>query len=331
MTILQRRIGIPYPIFQAPTASIAGPELCAAVSAAGGLGAMGITWTEPEEAARNVREVRSRTDRPFQVNFALHFPPDALPAVLDAGAPVVTFSWGMPTPEMAGRVRDAGALLGIQVTSPDGARAALNHSPNFLVCQGIEAGGHVQSVTPLLDLLPTVIEAARGTPVVAAGGLTAGSDIARVLQWGAAAAMLGTRFVATRESRAHPEYKQALVAAGGESETALTVCFDAGWPYSPHRVLRNRTFTGWEAAGCPPVGQRPGEGEIIGHTATSEPIYRYEGMAPRSGMTGNVTEMCLYSGTGCGAIQDLPSAAELMARLIGEMEADNTATEEDLS
>src|SRR5689334_6733810 len=128
---LLQRLGIRYPIFQAPTASIAGPELCAAVSEAGGMGAMGITWTEPEEAARNVRMVRSRTDQPFQVNFALHFPPDSLPAALEAGAPVVTFSWGMPAAEWVARVRDAGALLGVQVTSPDGARAALARGADF--------------------------------------------------------------------------------------------------------------------------------------------------------------------------------------------------------
>jgi nitronate monooxygenase len=142
--------------------------------------------------------------------------------------------------------------------------------------------------------------------------------------------MLGTRFLATQESRAHPEYKQALVAAG-ESETALTVCFDSGWPYSAHRVLRNTTFTRWEAVGCPAIGQRPGEGDVLGHTATGEPIFRYEGMAPGAGVSGSVTEMCLYSGTGSGAIHDIPSAAELMARLIREMEAETAATEDDLS
>jgi nitronate monooxygenase len=325
-----QRLGVRYPIFQAPTASIAGPELCAAVSEAGGMGAMGLTWTEPEEAARHVRAVRGRTGQPFQVNFALRFPPDALPSALEAGAPVVTFSWGVPSAEMVQRVRDAGAMLGIQVTSPDGARAALEHGPDLLICQGIEAGGHVQSVTPLLSLLPCVVEAAEGTPVVASGGLASGADIARVLRRGAAGAMLGTRFVATQESRAHPDYKQAVVAAGA-SDTALTVCFDGGWPYAAHRVLRNETFRRWEAAGSPAAGQRPGEGDVIGHAASGEPILRYEDTAPRDGMTGAIKEMCLYAGAGCGVISDVSTAAELMTRLIRDMEACNAATENDLT
>src|SRR5437660_978684 len=91
-------LGIPIPILQAPTASIAGPELAAAVSIAGGLGSMGLTWTPEDEAVRAVCAVRATTDRPFAVNFALAFDPDSLPAVLDAGPPVVTFSWGNLAP-----------------------------------------------------------------------------------------------------------------------------------------------------------------------------------------------------------------------------------------
>src|ERR1051325_8334115 len=79
--------GLQYPIFQAPTGSIAGPELAAAVSAAGAMGAMALSWTPPEVAAEQVRHVRALTDRPFLVNFALAFPPNALAAALEAGAP----------------------------------------------------------------------------------------------------------------------------------------------------------------------------------------------------------------------------------------------------
>ena len=75
--------------------------------------------------------------------------------------------------------------------------------------------------------------------------------------------MLGTRFVATLESYAHPIYKQALVRADSD-QAVFTVCFEGGWPNAPHRSLRNNTFTNWEAAGCPPAGQRPGEGDVLG-------------------------------------------------------------------
>ena len=310
--------GLEYPLWQAPTGSIAGPELAAAVSAAGGMGAMALTWASPKQAAAQTKQVRAQTSRPFQVNFALAFPPRSLSAALEAGAPVVTFSWGDPSPYLA-QVRAAGAQVGVQVTNVEGARRMAQLGVDFLICQGIEAGGHVQSTQPLLLLLPRILAAAEGLPVVAAGGIAEGQDIARVLQLGAAGAMLGTRFVATLESRAHPDYKARLVEAEAET-TALTVCFDGDWPYAAHRVLRCSTLEQWEAAGSPPVGARPGEGEIVGTNADGDPILRYADTAPRQGFTGDTAAMCQYAGTGCAAIHDIPSAADLLPRLWQETE-----------
>jgi nitronate monooxygenase len=170
---------------------------------------MGLTWTEPETAAKWVRQVRSQTDGLFQVNFVLHFEPKALTAVLEAGAPIITFSWGLPI-DQAKAVKDAGAMLGIQVVSQRGAKVALELEPDFLICQGVEAGGHVQSSTPLKELLPQVLEVAGDVPVIAAGGISVGHQIRSILDDGAAGAMLVTRFVATQESRAHPTYKRIL-------------------------------------------------------------------------------------------------------------------------
>ncbi len=312
-TRLQDLFGLGCPICQAPTGSIAGPELAAAVSGAGALGAMALTWASPEIAAEQVRRVREATAAPFQVNYALYKPPRSLQSALNAGAPVVTFSWGDPALYLA-QVRAAGAKFGIQVANAAGARRACDLGADFLICQGIEAGGHVQSTTPLTDLLPRVLEAAGGLPVVASGGLGDGADIARVLTLGADGAMLGTRFVATRESGAHPAYKERLTQASAGA-TALTVCFDGDWPYAAHRVLRNGTLEAWEASGCPPAGQRPGEGERVGRTASGEPILRYDDTAPRHGMSGDVLDMALYAGTSSAVIRDIPIAADLVARL----------------
>ncbi len=274
---------------------------------------MGLTWTAPEIAAEWVRLVRSSTQGLFQANFVLHFEPKALCAVLEAGIPIVTFSWGLPTHE-AKLVKEAGAQLGIQVVSPQGALRALELEPDFLICQGIEAGGHVQSSTPLMELLPKVMAVADDTPVIAAGGISVGAQIQEVLDLGATGAMLGTRFVATQESRAHPLYKRALV---DHVDTALTICFDGGWPNAPHRVLRNSTYLNWEAAGSPQEPVRPGEGEKTAHIL-GEPIWRYEDTAPRNGMEGDLEAMCLYAGTGVANIHDLPSAQDLITRLIAE-------------
>lgn len=273
---------------------------------------MGLTWTDAETAGAWVRQVRDLTDGPFQVNFALHFPPHALHAVLEAGAPMLTFSWGDPEPHVP-LVRQYGVRFGIQVVSAEGALLAMRHRPDFLVCQGIEAGGHVQSTTPLRTALAQVLEIAGETPVIGAGGLSIKEHIQDVIGLGATGAMLGTRFVATQESRAHPIYKQNLVE---QSATSLTCCFDGGWPYSPHRVLRNSTLEAWESAGSPPSPIRPGEGNL---TATRGEVeyFRYEVSAPSFEMEGDIEAMCLYAGESVAHIHDIPTVAELMGRLGG--------------
>jgi nitronate monooxygenase len=207
---LMSLFGLKYPIFQAPNNG-AGPDLAAAVSGAGAMGILRGTRLTPEDARRAVRIVRSRTQRVFAVNYILAFEPESLPAVLEAGAPVLHFSWGLPTKEMISAVRSAGAKFGVQVGNAIGAQSALDLGADYLVCQGIEAGGHVQSSTALYELLPKVLERARSTPVLAAGGIGHGRKIREALVAGASGAMLGTRFVATQESLAHPEYKSLLI------------------------------------------------------------------------------------------------------------------------
>jgi nitronate monooxygenase len=310
------RFGLRCPIVQAPTGSIAGPELAAAVAEAGGMGAMALTWADPNAATAHVRAVLAATSRPFLVNYALAHPPRSLEAALEAGAPVVTFSWGDPS-NYVHIVRASGARLGIQVTNAEGARRAVQHAPDFLICQGTEAGGHVQATRPLTAVLAEVMPVSEGIPVVASGGIGDGLAMAAALRAGASAVMLGTRFVATLESRAHPEYKRLLVQHDAD-DTSLTVCFDGGWPYAAHRVLRNSTLEAWEAAGCPPVGLRPGEGDTVGSSADGSPILRYEDTAPRTGFAGDIASMCCYSGTSCSAIDDIPSARDLVPRLWAE-------------
>lgn len=295
------------PIWQAATGSVAGPELCAAVARAGGMGGMGLTWATPADAAEAVASIPEGV---FQGNFVLAFPPLALPAALEAGLRVVTFSWGDPEPYLD-LCRAHGATVGVQVGNLAGARAQCDQV-DFLIVQGVEAGGHVQSTTALFDLLPRVVDL--GRPTVAAGGLAVGKDIRRALDLGAVGAMLGTRFVATRESRAHPEYKARLVEA---RETALTALFDGGWANAPHRVLRNTTLEAWEAAGCPSPPNRPGEGDVLG-AGPGGPIHRYDDVAPRDGFTGTIEAMCLYAGAGAVRIEDLPPAGDLVRRLAAE-------------
>jgi nitronate monooxygenase len=316
------RFGLRYPIMQAP---YGGPALAAAISNAGALGTVSL-WVGTGEAARErVQTMRQSTAQLFAVNYVLSFEPRSLPTALDAGAPIVHFSWGVPTAAMTTMVRERRARFGVQIATVEGAAAALDAGASYLVCQGIEAGGHVQSSTPLYELLPRVVERAKDTPVLAAGGISRGGDIANALRAGASGVLVGTRFVATQESMAHPEYKAALVGAAA-ADTALSVCFQDGWPGAVHRTLRNRTLERWEAAGCPPVGQRPGEGDIVARLADGSPVARYHFASPQRGVEGHVTDLALYAGAGVGAIIDLPPAAELIRRLWAECVSSSEGT-----
>jgi nitronate monooxygenase len=309
-------LGLKYPIFCAGMGGVAIPELAIAVSNAGGLGAIGAGGSPSADVVRQrVSQTKSGTNGPFAVNYLLAFDPVTLPVALDAGAPIIQFAWGIPPAETVATIRKAGAKMGIQISSVAGARRALDAGSDYLICQGTEAGGHVQATKALYEVLPAVLEEAKTVPVVAGGGIANGAHIRRALLAGASGVLIGTRFVATKEAGAHDEYKGAITRAKA-ADTVLTVCFQDGWTNAPHRVLRNRTLDIWEAAGCPPVGHRPGEGDIVATNAiTGATKRRYSVSTPGPDDRGALTELVLYAGQGVDAIRDIPSAGELVARL----------------
>ena len=141
---LMATFGLRYPIFCAGMGTVATPELAIAVSNGGGLGAIG-TGSRGARAADLVRErvsrTKSGTSRPFAVNFLLAFDPATLPLALELGAPIIQFAWGIPSAENVAAIRKARAKMGIQISSVAGARRALDVGPDYLICQGTEAGG----------------------------------------------------------------------------------------------------------------------------------------------------------------------------------------------
>ena len=305
-----REMGLTVPILQAPIGSVASVDLLTAVGQAGGLGSLAFTNMPVDQAVARVAEL-NRLGVAYFVNYLLCFGTAGIREVAAAGVPAMTFSWGMDAALVAD-VRGMGVKVGVQVGSAPGARAALAAGADFLIAQGIEAGGHVQSSTPLEVLLPQVVAVAGAVPVVAAGGIATGVGIAGALMAGAQGVTLGTRFVATHESAAHPRYKQALVAAG-PGDTAFTSCFDGGWPYAMHRVLRNSTLDDWEAAGCPAAPHRPGEGEVV-----AAGYVRYDVAPPLAAAEGDVLAACLYAGLGVGEIAAVEGAEGLTRRLWAE-------------
>lgn len=216
-------------------------ELAAAVSEGGGLGTIAVNGAA--SIRRELAAARALTGRPLAVNVLLPFArPDWFEAAAGADA-VVTF-WGRP------RRRTPGAWIH-QCGSVAEARAAHAAGADGVIVQGVEAGGHVRGTTPRLELLERVRAALPGEyPLLLAGGIAERADVTRALEAGAVAAVAGTRFLLSEESRAHPEYRQRLL---GAEETILTELFGAGWP-APHRVVANAATARW--LGDDPRGPR---------------------------------------------------------------------------
>ena len=324
-TSLCELLAIDYPIVQAPIGSATCPELAAAVSNAGGLGHLAVTWRDRKTTRRVIQETHELTDRPFAVNLVCD---DAtttvdtdehLEVVLEAGAEIVTLSFGSADPYVD-RIHDAGSLVFQTVGSAAEAREAVSAGVDAVVTQGLEAGGHVQSEVSTMALVPRVADAVGdAVPIVAAGGIADGRGIAAALTLGADGAWLGTRFVATDEARVHETYLRRL-RESNETDTEYTCLFDKGWPGMPHRVLRNKMLERWESAGRPPPGDRPGEDDIVARTddGDGEPIERYAEALATPDVEGDIDDMALFAGQSVGQIDDVRPAKELFADLVAE-------------
>ena len=317
-TPLCELLNIELPIIQAGMGGVATPALAAAVSNAGGLGMLPLTFYELEEVRDVLRQMRQLTDRPFGVNFILQWPQqERLQVCLEEGVAVVSFFWGDPSPYVAA-VHAAGSLVMQTVGSAAEARRVRDIGVDIVVAQGWEAGGHVWGQVATLPLVPRVVDAVAPAPVVAAGGIADGRGLAAVLALGAAGAWMGTRFLASQEANAHPLYKEKVLQAA-ETDTVYSRLFDGGWPDAPHRTLRNSTVTNWEDSGSPPSGARPGEGDVVAaRVEDGSPILRYEDALPVPGDVGEVEAMALYAGQSAGLVSRLQSASEIVKEVADE-------------
>jgi nitronate monooxygenase len=226
MSLLES-LGVELPVVQAGMGGgISRHELAAAVSEAGGLGTIAVVGAKA--IRRELAAARKLTDRPVAVNLLLPLARRDWFEAASAADVVVTF-WGSP------RRRSAGAWMH-QCGSVEEARAAWAAGADAAILQGIEAGGHVRGSEGGLELLGRARAALPADfPLLLAGGIAEGDDVRRALEAGACAALAGTRFLLSDESRAHPEYKRRLLDA---NRTLLTELFGLGWP-AKHRVVPN--------------------------------------------------------------------------------------------
>jgi nitronate monooxygenase len=308
-------LGIERPIVLAPMVDV--PGLAAAVSNAGGLGMLTLTWSDDVGAV--VRETAALTDRPFGGNLVLtddrH---QRLEQALDAGLRIVSFFLGDPG-DYIKPVHDAGGIVMHTVGSAEEARRAAASGVDVIVAQGWEAGGHVGSTVATLPLVPAVVDAVTPVPVIAAGGIGDARGVAAVFALGAQAAWVGTRFLMAAEMPIHEDYRRRLIAAAETDAQWYPNLYDVGWPDSPHRALRNSTASAWEAAGCPPDDQRPGIGDVIAHLASGEAIVRYEGAPPMVGTTGEIEALSMWAGQSVALARQPQSAAEIVTELTSRL------------
>src|SRR3984957_624967 len=305
-------LGIERPIVQAPMSAV--PELAAAVSNAGGLGMLALTGSTP--AGKVVRETAALTDRPFGGNLVLNSDQHRrLDDSLDAGLRIVSLFWGDPTGYVE-QIHDANAVVLHTVGSAEEARRAVAAGVDVVVAQGWEAGGHVWGQVATLPLVPAVVDAVAPVPVIAAGGIGDARGVAAVLALGAQAAWVGTRFLLAQEMPIHEEYRRRVMTADETDAQWYPDLYAVGWPDAPHRALRNSTAEKWEAAGRPPLGSRPGEGDVIAHFAEGEAIVRYEPAAPMVGTTGDIEALSMWAGQSVALARQPQPAAEIVAELV---------------
>lgn len=246
-------------------------------------------------------------DRTFGVNFLMPFVDRDAVKLVSSRARVVEFFYADPDVELVSIVHDGGALAGWQVGSVDEANAAVAAGCDFVVAQGVEAGGHVRGTLPLADLLGALD---LSVPVVASGGIGTADDVVHAFEGGASAVRIGTRFLAAKESSAHPLYVSALVAATSD-DTVLTEAFSVGWPNAPHRVLKS----------CVDAAEG-GEDDTVATLRTpggDVPLPRLGTIPPTRAVYGRISEMALYAGTSVGAVTGRTPAADIVTELLSKL------------
>ena len=298
-------LGIEYPIIQGGMTWIANAELAAAVSKAGGLGTIspnaGMRIEDDVEAnlRSQIRLAKSLTSKPFSVNIVVLIPEIAalVDVLIEEGVKVVTTASGNPRLHTR-RLKDAGLKVLHVVSSVRQAQVAEDSGVDSVIAEGFEAGGHngFDELTTMV-LIPQVVDAVK-IPVIAAGGIADARGVVAAFALGADGVQMGTRFIATTECNAHPDFKRRIV------ESLDTGTMITGRALSPTRTLKN------EFAAKVAAMDRRG--------TTADELLAYIGMGrSRMGqLEGDVEEGELYAGAISGMVRDIASAGDVVRGII---------------
>jgi NAD(P)H-dependent flavin oxidoreductase YrpB (nitropropane dioxygenase family) len=328
-------------VIQTAMGWIAEPPLVAASCEAGAFGFLGAAVMTPGEAAAKIADVRRRTALPFGVNFHMFQPGAAeiVDAIIANRAQVRAVSFGRgPDAAMIGRFRDAGILCIPTVGAVKHAQKMAQLGVDMVNVQGGEGGGHTGAV-PTTVLLPQVLDAVK-VPVIASGGFADGRGLAAALAYGAVGIAMGTRFLLTRESPVPAQTKDKYLAAGTD-DIVVTSKLDG----MPQRMIRTALVKRIDSAGPIAMWLRALEGALAmkRRTQASWPdlLRAARGMTSHGGLSfaqammaaaapslimravvdGRPEEGIMATGLVGGRIADLPTCAELVARIEAEAEA----------
>jgi enoyl-[acyl-carrier protein] reductase II len=296
-------LGIDYPILQGGMIWVSDARLAAAVCEAGGLGVIGSGGMPPATIEEEIKKINELTKNPFGVNVPL-LRPDAgevIEAIGRAGAPVLTTSAGNPHTHTA-RAKELGLKVVHVVSNVRMAEKAQEAGVDVIVAEGYEAGGHngFDEITTMV-LVPQVVDAV-DVPVVAAGGIGDARGMVAAFALGAEGVQLGTRFLASVESPAHPRYKQLIIDAS-DRDTVIT-----GRAFGPVRVLKNKLsemILKSEREGWTPEKIQ----EMIG-----------SGRSVKASLEGDLDEGSFMGGQIAGMIKGLKSVREITYELMSGFE-----------
>ena len=335
-------LGVKYPIIQTGMGWVAGPKLVSATANAGAFGILASATMDLDQLKSSIAEVKSRTTKPFGVNLRADSADvkDRISLMIDEGIKVASFAQA-PKPELISRLKDAGVVVIPSIGAKRHAEKVLEWGVDAVLVQGGEGGGHTGAV-PTTVLLPQVVDAVAGrVPVIAAGGFFDGRGLVAALAYGASGIAMGTRFLLTSDSSVPQAVKEYYISKG-VLDTVVSVQVDG----VPHRVLRTELVDQLES----------GRGKILALPRAGINALKFrkmtgakltdmlrEGMAMKKSMDLSYSQMVMAantpmllktslvdgrtesgvmaSGQVVGIIEDLPSCADLIDRIITEANA----------
>jgi len=331
-------LGMAHPILQTGMGWVATPELTAGACNAGAFGFLAAATIPPSEVSAAIERVKALTDRPFGVNFLMDAPgADAIADAIIANRVRAAGYNRAPNPKIIARLKDAGVACVPTCGAPRHAVKAQQLGADAVIVQGGEGGGHTGTF-PTSLLVPACVDAV-DVPVIAAGGFRDGRGLVAALAWGAAGIAMGTRFLLTRESPV-PDVSARRYLAARVEDVLVTDRIDG----LPQRVVRNELVDALESSSAPALlfralrsalAYRRISGASIPELLRSAFALRQRERLTRSQMLmaanapmlakrgirdGDPVGGYLPSGTVAGLIEDRPTCAELVARIIAEAE-----------